>query len=305
MCPLPDEAVPRGIEVSTSHWMRQLESVLSPSSPVDILTLYHNGNFFCDREVPVERRAALYDYVRQTQVSTLVVESLPQFVTQDRLAHAARHLRFDQRMEVAIGLQSFDAFLRETVLASPCSASAMDQALTALARHGWRAQVFLMFQMPFLTPQEAAWALERSILQTQARWGIAEPTVCPLRIAPATVAHELHAQGPLQLGSLWNLVDVLHRVRLQRPDNRARVAMSLLQPTSTLEPTTDACPACRQELLQWLDAYNHGALPPLPPQYDGCTCRGSRLPALAYDPAQVRERIDAYLQAVQGASAKN
>lgn len=294
MCPLPNEAVPAEVEVTTKHWLAQLERALPASSTADILTLYHNGNFFSDKEVPPERREAIYRYLFNSSIQTLVVESLPQFITEEKICHAHDYLREGQRIEVAIGLQSTDAFLRNVVLASSCTQESMDRALRALRSCGDCAQVFLMYQMPFLTVAEAAFSLEQSILELQEFWGITDPTLCAMRIAPHTVVAELYGKGGFKLGTLWSLVQVLHAVRLKKPENKARVAVSLLQRTSSQEPTTDACPDCRDKLLGWIGAYNRGALEPMP--VHDCNCAQGSGP-IAYRKERVLKRIEQYLSA--------
>jgi radical SAM enzyme (TIGR01210 family) len=297
MCPLPDEAVPASVAVHTDNWLRQLEYALPQGTHADILTLFHNGNFFSDREVPPQRREAVYAWLRGTPVTTLVVESLPQFVTDARLADARRMLRADQRIDVAIGLQSTDSFLRETVLASTCSEQGFMTAVAALAAHGYGRQVFLMHQMPFLTAQESSVALAQSVKVLMDRYAIADPILCPLRIAPATVAHELHGQGRLPLPSLWHLVDVLVHLRTHVSGSRARVAASLLQPSTPQAPHTDACPLCRDGLVDWIADFNR--------QQDGnCPKRCSCAPApvdfgQAYDPAVVARRVQEYLSSTR------
>lgn len=294
MCPLPDEAVPWDETITTEDWLAQLEQALRAQPEIDVLTLYHNGNFFSDKEVPPQRRQAIYARLARSSVETLVVESLPQFITADKLQSAQQALRADQRIEVAIGLQSMDPFLRETVLASPCNEPAMHKALKALSQVHYGVQVFLMYQMPFLTVQEASWSLEESVLALENRYRIHDPTICALRIAPNTIAADLHAIEALKLGNLWDLTTVLERIRLKSSSNRARVAVSLLKPDSPGAPTTDACPACRSRLLDWIAAYNRGRLPGLP---EKCSCAGSTV-AKPYHKEQVLLRIVDYLQTV-------
>lgn len=293
MCPLPDEAVPSTTPVTTDNWLRQLKHALPDGVHADIFTLFHNGNFFSDREVSVQTREAVYTWLRETPVKTLVVESLPQFVTEDKLEQAWRHLRTDQRIEVAIGLQSTDAFLRETVLASTCSEQGFASALKALRSKGYGVQVFLMHQMPFLTVQEASVALVNSVQVLRSQHAVVDPILCPLRIAPATVAHELYQQGQLQLASMWELADVLAHIRAIVPGSRARVAVSLLQASTQDAPHTDACPQCRGALVNWISSFNcqqEGSQPPR------CICAPQPIEfGTGYDATPVRARVQMYL----------
>lgn len=305
MCPLPDESVPGRVPVTTAHWLAQIQHALSQHDAIDILTLYHNGNFFSDAEVSAERREAIYAALRASSVSTLVVESLPQFITPAKVARAAELLGPGIKLEVAIGLQSVDDFLRETAMASPCTLKGFDQAWHALHAQGYSAQVFLMHQVPFLTPEESSVALLDSVKTLHDQYGLMDPILCPMRIAKATVVEELATLGLFEHGSLWHLVDVLVRIRQDFPGTRARVAISLLREGSAADGRrTRACPACQKPLFDWITAFNsqRAAEPPA-----RCACAPAPLDFDArYDPAQVQSRIEAYLarsNAIHGAKA--
>ena len=221
MCPLPDEAVDGKIPVTLDHWMSQLRAALY-DCPADLhtLTLFHNGNFFADREVPKEWRTAIYDHLRTTGIKELVVESLPQYLTFPRLAHAREWLG-PIKLVVAIGLQSSNELVRELCVTSTCLEGTFERAIDWLHDQGDDAQVFLLFHPPFLTIEESIWDLRASIRYCQAL-GVT-PTICPMRIAPNTVVDDLAAKGLYDPPDLWDLYHALQGF------TNVRVAASLLQ----------------------------------------------------------------------------
>ena len=228
MCALALDAVSPARAVTDDDWCAQLQHACTPEQEVDIITLYHNGNFFANQEVSLARRAMVYRWFSSLQATTLVVESLPQFITREAIEQAHMHLRADQHLEVAIGLQSTDDFLREHVVASTCRMGHFINATQILRAHGDEVQVFLMFQLPFLTVQESAHSLLQSLQELYTHHQVRHPTICPLRIAPRTVAYELHRQGSLDEPSNWHLMDLLMHLHKQCPEIRPRVAVSLM-----------------------------------------------------------------------------
>lgn len=219
MCPLPDEAVDDKIPVTLDHWLNQIREGLRDHPWIHTVTLFHNGNFFADREVPPCWREAIYGLLRDTKIKELVVESLPQYLTEERLAHARTALG-SIRLNVAIGLQSSSELVRELCIASTCLEDTFEQAIKLLHAQGDEAQVFLMFHPPFLTIEESMWDLRESIEYVQ-EFGVM-PTVCPMKIAPHTVVADLAARGLYEVPDLWHLYQAL------RGTDHVRVAASLL-----------------------------------------------------------------------------
>ncbi len=224
MCPLPDEAVPNSVEVNAIHWMAQIQGALSPRDEVHTLTLFHNGNWFCDREVPPLRRAVVCEYLRTTKVKELVVESLPQYITKDRLVKAREDLGPNIKLTVAIGLQSSSELVRELCIASTCLEDSFERAINLLYAQGDSAQVFLMFHPPFLTIEESVWDLWTSLdYVDKVSQGKITPTICPMKVVPNTVVGDLASHGLYQPPDLWHLYDILDFWALP-----VRVAASLL-----------------------------------------------------------------------------
>lgn len=220
MCPLPDEAVDKTVPVTFDNWLAQLRVGLQPEEDIHTLTLFHNGNWFADREVPLDWRDDIYRYLRGTRIKELVVESLPQYLTEKRLGEAREALGPSIKLTVAIGLQSSSELVRELCISSTCLEGTFERAVQLLHGQGDSAQVFLMFHPPFLTIEESIWDLRESIAYVQG-CGIT-PTICPMRIAPNTVVADLAAKGLYSAPTLWQLYDAL------RDCENVRVAASLL-----------------------------------------------------------------------------
>jgi len=220
MCPLPDEAVDGKIPVTLGHWMSQLRAAMDNCPPdLHTLTLFHNGNFFADREVPPNWRDEIYRFLRTTPIKEFVVESLPQYLTTERRL-VARHGLGPIKLVAAIGLQSSSRLVRELCITSTCTDDTFQEAVQMLKAQGDDVQVFLLFGPPFLTIEESIWDLRESIAHVQAV-GVT-PTICLMRIAPNTVVADLAAKGLYQAPTLFDLAEALLHIE------NVRVAASLL-----------------------------------------------------------------------------
>lgn len=218
MCPLPDEAVSPSVNVTLNHWMNQITDSIKPDELIHTFTLFHNGNFFNDKEVPDSWRNAIYDYLHTTQIKEFVVESLPQYITPERIASAKSRLG-KIKLVVAIGLQSSSELVRELCIASTCLGDTFERAIKLLHANAYDAQVFVMFKPAFLTTQESMYDLQESVKYCHSLGVI--PTVCPMRIAPHTVVADLAECGKYEVPDLWDLYDALSHM------GKVRVAASL------------------------------------------------------------------------------
>ncbi len=227
MCPLPDEAVSPKTPVTLEHWMAQIKGAIGPDDDIHTLTLFHNGNYFNEREVPSTWRMVIHDYLRtQTRIKHFVVESLPQYINDRVMFETSLGLRVGRedggiKLIVAIGLQSSNELVRELCIASTCLGDSFERAVKSLRDFGFDAQVFLMFGAAFLTTEEAAHDLQESIEYCQSL--DITPTICPLQVAPNTLVADLVACGLYEPPTLFNLLMVMRWVI--KP---VRIAISLL-----------------------------------------------------------------------------
>lgn len=147
MCPFPDEGLvaPHLDE----NIIKQLKNSLDYSGKSSILTIYHNGNFFLDTEISPNLRDKIYEEIKKAKYKALCVESLPQTISKKKIETFERALP-GVRLEVCIGVQSCDPFVRKYCTLSPFSAGQLENAFESLLSRGHAPRCFLMFGQPFL-----------------------------------------------------------------------------------------------------------------------------------------------------------
>lgn len=252
MCPLPDfgSGVPGDL-------CGQLERALISHPDCDMVSLYNDGSFFAPAEIPPRDRARLLALVAQSGASTLMVESLPEFITPDIIRDTVRRLG-SVELVVGVGLQSISSQVRRFALNSPVRLSAADRALAAIAGSGALAKVYLLCKPPFLTEREARRDVLSSIGWLSSRPAV-DITICPTRVVPGTLLSDLYDIGlyaPPALGTVGGaLADAVSR------GAKARVSLINVSGHDMAFRPPRTCPDCEARLVELL--LRHNAAPGL------------------------------------------
>ena len=295
MCPLPHEAVAPSTIVPDETLLRQIDQACQNAQDVDVLTVYHNGNFFNSQEISNQVRHYLYAQVKNSGIKTLVVESLPHFITKAQLTLAKMQLGTAQ-LQVAIGLQSWNQFTREECINSPVKMKPFLDAIQLLKQFNFRAQVFVLFMPPFLNVGEAIKDLTESVTALH-HVGIIDPIISPMRVTNHTVVQLMADRNLYYTPTVWQLFEALALIHKQVPGTKCRVAISTLIGTDgILAKRTATCPKCQKEVINQIRAYNQdhdlNRLTNLT-----CECRTTAYPLIWK--SDLRTRINETLKALQ------
>jgi radical SAM enzyme (TIGR01210 family) len=235
MCPLPDESVPGNVTVTDQDIIGQVTKAMEGCME-DVVTIYNNGNFFSDREISPFVRNFIFTRVSISGAHELIVESLPQFITEEKMEFA-QSLLGSTKLTVAIGLQSWDDTVREVAINSTCTKKAFLSALDILHAHGFNAQVFLMFGAPYLSLQESVCDIVNGVFNIN-KLGVKSIVISPLRVTKNTLVWNLYSKGkyfpPSQHG-LEMLISELYYARRDVKIDNVRIAVSILSGDDGIE----------------------------------------------------------------------
>ncbi|WP_280505414.1 hypothetical protein [Nocardia farcinica] len=238
-----------------------------------MLALYNDGSFFAQREIPLEVQLDIATRVAATGVRRLVVESLPQFITEQTLPPFVEALGQVQ-LEIGIGLQSANRLVRETLINTRVTRESFEAAVGLMHAHRVIPKVYLMIGPPLLTEEEAVTDVIDSTAYV-AELGIGGVTLCPTRLAPHTVAWWLHERGRYRPPNLWAVVDA---VRAAQTRASVRVACINMRGSDFESLYPDSCPQCADAIVDGLVAYStSGDITDLPIH---CDCRPRIVPAV-------------------------
>lgn len=252
MCPFPNEALPG---VTGQHLIRQFDVSFEHDdiSQYEMVTIFCNGNFFNDQEIPSEVRSYMFRRARDAGAKYVTVESLPQYITPARVAAAKEDLG-DVIMTVFIGFQSANDTVRNVAINTTCSRQAFEAAHYLLDSYGYHVASFLMVKPPFVTEDEA---VEDVVSSTKylASIGVKYATLCPMRVAPLTVAERMYQHGLYRPAKIWTTVECLRRVH-EIPGVTVMVnTTELKQEMNTDSVCIDQCPHCTTHVTTAIEKY--------------------------------------------------
>ncbi|MGH3870055.1 MAG: radical SAM protein [Pseudonocardiaceae bacterium] len=270
MCPFTNENN-YGIDggASDESLLGQVRSTLvrTEDEPTyDVLSLYNDGSFFASREIPRDVQVEIARLVAKAGVRRLVVESLPQFITEPVLRPFVEALG-EVRLEIGIGLQSADVLVRETLVNTRISRISFERALKVMAGLEVDSKIYLLVKPPFLTDGEAVTDVVESV-DYLTGLGVQGMTLCPTRVSRNTVAWELWQAGQYTPPNLWTVVEVIRRVHGRLA---VRVACVNLRGTDFESVFPDACPECADRVVDALMRFGETGDPGDLPE--DCACR--------------------------------
>ncbi len=290
MCPFTNENN-YGHGRSTGSLLEQIRTVLvrqPDEPPYELLSLYNDGSFFAPAEVPAEIQLEIARLVANSGIGRLVVESLPQFVTRERLA-AFVNVLGDVELEIGIGFQSANEVVREILVNTRVSQPAFESALSVMDELGVTPKIYLMIKPPFVTDAEALTDVLESVTYLKS-CGVDGVTLCPTRVSRNTVAWELYQTGDYKPPNLWT---VLEAVRIANGKSAVRVACINLRGSDFESAFPDSCPMCADTIVDaLLDFSENGNVQAL--DLD-CECRPTLDPA-PIEVTRLLERAESALE---------
>ncbi|OGS48197.1 MAG: TIGR01210 family radical SAM protein [Euryarchaeota archaeon RBG_16_68_13] len=194
-------------EVSPEDLGHQLDAVLRTHAGQPLVKVYTSGNFFDDREVPLEARARILKELGG-RCDKVIVETLSHLLRRDHLEHA---LEFVDELEVAFGLESSDDRILKYSVNKVWGLKEHAKA-AALAREvGATVKTYLLVKPPFLTEAEAIEDAIRSGHDADPH----SDTISfnPVNVQGRTLVDRLFRRGEYRPPWLWSVVEVLERTR--------------------------------------------------------------------------------------------
>jgi radical SAM enzyme (TIGR01210 family) len=183
----------------------QLDEILDKLGEIRILKVFTSGSFLDEREIPAELRTYFLDRCRELGVEKLIIESRPEFIDSKKL----KDFRGLQ-VEVGIGLETANDFIREHCINKGFSFSDFARAAEILKREGLRVKCYLLLKPPFLSEREAINDLLES---TEKVRNLADVISINLtNIQKGTLVERLLERGLYRPPWLWSALEVLRNV---------------------------------------------------------------------------------------------
>lgn len=245
-------------------YIRQIERAIAQAPEgAEVLKIYTSGNFLDEREVQRPAQEAIVEMAAK-RYKRLLVESRPEFVTEDRLKPL---LGRGIELEVALGLEtSNDRVLNETINKGNTAAQEQEAALRARA-WGARVKSYLLLKPPFLTEAEA---LDDCVASARFAAPFSDTvSINPMNIHKGTLVERLFYDGAYRPPWLWTVAEAMARA-LPHMGAGSRL-MSAPTGASTRRGASN-CGACDERVLR---AIRDASQDQDPAHFEGldCACR--------------------------------
>lgn len=218
---------------------------------IEVISVYNSGSMLNPAEIHFEALKRICTYIsRQPSIKKIVLETRAEFVTRDALERLYDTLRYDQRISVAIGLETADDVKRDLCMNKGCSVDEIERTVESI-RDMANVQLYILLGLPFLTEKEMIDDAVGTIRRAHAM-GASEIHIEPATLQKHTLAWYLAERGLYRLPSLYSLYEVLRGVV---PEITPYVSPFLHMPLP--EKIPEGCPRCTGRLISGLlERYN-------------------------------------------------
>ncbi|MDN5310117.1 MAG: hypothetical protein PWP14_1511 [Methanolobus sp.] len=142
---------------STSDLVAQFEKAMAKASKFDrfMVKIFTSGSFLDEKEVPLDARSSILSTLEEdSRVFKVVVESRPEFLTNESMKFCLDHLK-DTFFEVAIGLETSSDFIRKHSINKGFTFRNYVQAAEIAKAHGVALKTYLLLKPPLLSEKQA------------------------------------------------------------------------------------------------------------------------------------------------------
>ena len=213
MCSFWQEAA----QVTQADVLTQMAHALQ-SSPEEefVLKIFTSGSFLDEREISAESRRAIAKMVRERAgLRKLIIETRPEFVTPAKLEDFAG----SAQLELAIGLETADDFIRSTYINKGFTFAAYQQAAETALDCDATVKTYLLLKPPWVSEKQAIKDVVSSTERVSQYSSTISVNLC--NIQKNTPLEMLWKRGYYRPPWLWSALEALSAIA-----NRNLVVMS-------------------------------------------------------------------------------
>jgi radical SAM enzyme (TIGR01210 family) len=183
----------------------QMDRIFEKLGDARILKIFTSGSFLDEKEISAELRTHFLDRCREAGIKKLIIESRPEFIESERLGDFRGF-----ELEVGIGLETANDFIRENCINKGFSFSDFVRAAEVLKRRGFRVKCYLLLKPPFLSEREAIEDLIESAGKVMGYTDVISLNL--MNIQKGTIVEKLWDRGLYRPPWLWSALLVLKNI---------------------------------------------------------------------------------------------
>ena len=209
--------------VSATQIMNQFDYALnnkiteiSQDSESFILKIFNSGSFFDDNKISEKARRYIYEKISKLKnIKELVIESRCEYITPEKLLEIREFLD-KKHVEVAIGLETVDDYIRNNYINKGILFNDFKDALKRCQEYGIGVRSYLLFKPPFLNEQAAIDDCSQS-LKKLINLKVNSISINPMNIQRKTLVENLWFQGRYRPPWFYSLFKCL-KISLKQTD---------------------------------------------------------------------------------------
>lgn len=214
-----------------------------------LVNLYNNGSFFNENEIPEKSRIEILKKIGSNpDIKMLVVESRPEFITEQKVMEI-RNLLPDRHVEIAIGLEVYNDFVRQLCLNKGFTLKSFENAAKIIQKYvNLRTYVFLK---PILIPEKES--ILEAIRTIKYLFSIGCTTVSleACTIQNYTMTKFLYDNNMYSTPWLWSIIEVVKACH-----HLGKVQIGMFQFYPSPEKVPYNCDNCSGHIMEMMKKYN-------------------------------------------------
>jgi len=230
-----------GVKPTALQLVRQFEKTINKlesesTLKYDVIEFVNDGSFLNEEEVPFATQRKIFKKIAtKSEIKRVLIETRPEFLTENKISQLFDILRSDQKLEIGIGLETVDEFILNFSINKGYGVEEFENTIGIIEKYKNRCNVlaYALVKPPYLTEKEA---LEDSIKtgkyikELNKRFGVKivikyEPAV----VAEGTLSEILYEEKNKNRGrnytppSYWTIVEIIARMEVEGASNLVRI----------------------------------------------------------------------------------
>ena len=263
---------------------KKLEEIRENNSDL-LLKIFTSGSFFDDEEVIPEIRKKILEKAAEIDtVREILVETRPDFVSEDKLIKAKTHLG-EKQLELGIGMESSNKFVREVLINKGFSMQKIKQAVKIAHGCGVKIKIYLLLKPPFLSEKIAIRDAVNSIKKA-VEIGADTISLNPVNIQRYTITDRLYYKKKYRTPWIYSVIEVF---RLALTPEDLKNTLVLCDPSSAGRErgvhncNSRECNSVWLKILkEFISTQNLSIITENRLPFDGCKCWGEYNMSLDY-----------------------
>lgn len=170
-----------------------------------LLKIFTSGSFFDENEVPGYLRRYIVERAKEKGVEKIIVESRPEFISEEKLKD------FEGiELEVGIGLESADDFVRDNFINKGFKFSDFRSAVEKIKAFGFRVKCYLLLKPPLLSEREAILDVVNSAEKVSKLVDVISINLT--NVQKGTIVERLWERNLYRPPWLWSAVEAIKRI---------------------------------------------------------------------------------------------